>query len=164
CQTMKKLALTFSFALLTFDASADETDWLNFATDPNGSVVESVLFRNHGRLTFGEAEMVYEADGERRSIPYSGGAYIFFSAKAATGIEDVKSESSLSLVYSKEAQQIIVRGADAVSQIRLVSLQGSVLRTSSNSQTISTAGLSPVVLIATAVCKDKTITKKFTIK
>ncbi|MDE6806988.1 MAG: hypothetical protein K2I98_00805 [Prevotella sp.] len=161
---MKKTALICSFGLLAFDAIADETDWLNFATGPNGSVVESVFFRNHGKLMFGEAEMVYEDDGVRQSVPYSGGAYIFFSANAATGIEDVKSESSLSLVYSKEAQQIIVRGADAVSQIRLVSLQGSVLRTSSNSQTISTAGLSPVVLIATAVCKDKTITKKFTIK
>lgn len=163
-KTMKRTALICFFGLLAFDATADETDWLNFATGPNGSVVESVLFRNHGKLMFGETEMVYEDDGERLPIPYSGGAYIFFSAKAATGIEDVKSGSSLSLVYSKEAQQIIVRGADAVSQIRLVSLQGSVLRTSSNSQTISTAGLSPVVLIATAVCKDKTITKKFTIK
>lgn len=161
---MKKLALTFSLALLAFDASADETDWLNFAAGPNGSVVESVQFRNHGRLTFGETEMLYEADGERRSIPYSGGTYIFFSAEAPTVIEDAKQESGLSLVYSREAQQIVVRGADAASQIRLVSLQGSVLRTASNSQAISTEGLPPGVLIATAVCRDKTITKKFIIK
>ncbi|MDE7118563.1 MAG: hypothetical protein K2O61_08010, partial [Bacteroidaceae bacterium] len=138
---MKKLALTFSFALLAFDASADETDWLNFATDPNGSVVESVLLRNHGRLTFGEAGMVYEADGERRSIPYSGGAYIFFSAEAPTGITDVAQESGLSLVYSRESQQIVLKGADAASRICLVSLEGTVLRVSDKSQAISTVGL-----------------------
>ncbi|MDE5739315.1 MAG: T9SS type A sorting domain-containing protein [Bacteroidaceae bacterium] len=161
---MKKLALTFSFALLAFDASADETDWLNFATGPNGNVVESVLLRNHGRLTFGEAEMVYEADSERRSIPYSGGAYIFFSAEAPTGIVDARQESGLSLVYSRESQQIAVKGADAASRIRLVSLQGSVLRMVGNSSTISTVGLPSGVLIATAVCGGKTVTKKFIIK
>ena len=161
---MKKLALTFSFALLAFDASADETDWLNFATGPNGSVVESVLLRNRGRLTFGEAGMVYEADGERRSIPYSGGAYIFFSAEAPTGIGDARQESGLSLVYSREAQQIAVKGADAASRICLVSLEGAVLRVSDKSQAISTAGLPSVVLIATAICGVKTVTKKFIIK
>lgn len=163
-KTMKKTALIFCLALLAFDARADETDWLNFSTGPNGSVVESLFFRNHGKLMFGESEMVYEEGGERRPISYSGGAYIFFSAESATSIEDVKSDNSLSLVYSKELQQIVVTGADAVSQIRLVSLQGSILRTSSNSQTISTAGLTSGVLIATAVCKDKTVTKKLTIK
>lgn len=161
---MKKLALIISLALLAFDARADETDWLNFATGPGGSVVESVLFRNHGRLTFGETEMVYEADGERRLIPYSGGAYIFFSAEAPTVIEDAKLESGLSLVYSRETRQVVLKGADAASQIRLVSLEGSVLRVSNKSQTISTMGLPPGVLIATAVCRDKTITKKFIIK
>ena len=161
---MKKLALISAFSLLAFEARADGTDWLNFAAGPDGGVVESVLFRNHGRLTFGEAGMVYEADGERRSIPYSGGAYIFFSAAAPTGIKDAAQESGLSLVYSRESQQIAVKGADAASRIRLVSLEGAVLRVSDKSQAISTVGLPSGVLIATAVCGGKTVTKKFIIK
>ena len=160
---MKKLALISAFSLLAFEAGADGTDWLNFATGPNGSVVESVLLRNHGRLTFGEAGMVYEADGERRSIPYSGGAYIFFSAAAPTGIEAAP-ESGLSLVYSRESRQIAVKGSDAASRICLVSLEGAVLRVSDKSQAISTVGLPSGVLIATAVCGGKTVTKKFIIK
>ncbi|MDE6722290.1 MAG: T9SS type A sorting domain-containing protein [Bacteroidaceae bacterium] len=161
---MKKLALISTLALFAFEARAAETDWLNFATDPNGSVVESVLFRNHGRLTFGEAGMVYEADGERRSIPYSGGAYIFFSAEAPTGIADAAQESGLSFVYSRESRQIVLKGADAASRICLVSLEGAVLRVSDKSQAISTVGLPSGVLIATAVCGGKTVTKKFIIK
>lgn len=165
---MKKTVLICVLTLLAFDARADETDWLNFTTGPNGSIIESVFFRNHDKLTFGETEMVYETNGERRSISYLGGAYIFFSDKAMTGINDdverIMPESSLSLAYSKETQQIVVKGADTTSQICLISLQGSILRMASNSQTISTAGLVSGVIIATAVCKDKTITKKFIIK
>ena len=162
---MKKTALLYSLVLLSLDGRADETDWLNFSTGSDGSVVESVLFRSHGRLTFGETAMMYEDDGGRRTIPYSGGAYIFFSAEAPTGVEDVRREDGLSLVYLAESQQIAVRGgADAASRIRLISPQGSILRAASNSQTISTAGLSSGILIATAACGGKTITRKFIIK
>ena len=162
---MKKTALLCSLVLLSLDGRADEPDWVTFSTASAGSVVESVLFRSHGRLTFGETAMVYQDDGGRRAIPYSGGAYIFFSAEAPTGVEDIKPESSLSLVYSAESQQISVRGgADAASRIRLISPQGSVLRVASNSQTISTAGLPSGILIATATCGGKTITRNFIIK
>lgn len=162
---MKKTALLCSLVLLALDAWADETDWLNFSAGPNGSVVESVLFRSHGRLTFGETAMVYEDDGGRRAIPYSGSAYIFFSGEAPTGVEDVRSEGDLSLVYSAESQQIAVRGgSETAFRIRLISPQGSILRAASNSQTISTAGLPSGVLIVTVACGGKTITRKFIIK
>ncbi|MDE5739865.1 MAG: T9SS type A sorting domain-containing protein, partial [Bacteroidaceae bacterium] len=104
-------------------------------------------------------------DGGRRAIPYSGGAYIFFSAEAPTGVEDVRREGDLSLVYLAESQQIAVcGGADAASRIRLISPQGSVLRVANHSRTVSTEGLPSGILIATAACGGKTITRKFIIK
>ncbi|MCF0203290.1 MAG: hypothetical protein HUK08_08000 [Bacteroidaceae bacterium] len=161
---MKKVILPCFAVLVATTAMADSTDWLNFATGRDGTVVESVLFKNEGRLFFGDSEMTYSDSEGQKTIPYTG-TYIFFSATPATAIEDITTaKEGITLTYSRDSQQIVATGTEAVSQIRIVSLQGSLLRTATNAKSVSTSGLEQTIVIATAISNGKTITKKFTIK
>ena len=73
-------------------------------------------------------------------------------------------EAALWLNYSRDEQQISVVGMDEAAQIRVISLQGRVLRSASNAKAISTSDLEPQIVIATAISDGKTVSKKFIIK
>lgn len=139
------------------------TSWLNFSTGPKEDAIESILFRNNDKLIFNEDAMTYEGKGEHRIIPYSVSSCIFFSSESASRIENVKTED-VSISYSRETQQIFITGTDTVSQIRLVSIDGTALRITNNSTTISTIGLPAGLIITIAVCENITVVKKVIIK
>lgn len=161
---MKKTSLLIFLTLPTAIAKADKTDWLNFATGEGGEVEESVFFRSQGKLMFEEKEMVYEDSDVRKIIPYSAGKFIFFSETHQSGIDKTLAKTEISLDYSQETQNIILNSIDAAAQISLVSMEGLLLRTISDSQSISVAGLPQGIIIAIAECQNKTVAKKFILK
>ena len=168
---MNKLLLTCLAALtVSAAAMADSTDWMNFAVEKDGDVLESLRFKNGGKLTFGDDGMKYSDDEIEKTIPYTAKHIYFTETHTPTSIETIPvdeefgEEEALWLTYSRAEQQISVVGMDEALQIRLISLQGRVLRTVSNAKAISTSDLEPQIVIATAIAGEKSVSKKFIIK
>ena len=148
-------------------AMADSTDWMVFSVTKGGDIVESVRFKNGGKLTFSDTEMNYSDDETNKGIPYDA-THISFSSFKPTWIETIAADETPQeaawLTYSHNEQQISAVGMEEVAQIRLISLQGTLLRAVSNAKAISTSDLEPQIVIATAVGDGKTVSKKFIIK
>ena len=165
---MKKFLLSCLVGLTAVIAMADSTDWMNFAVEKNGDVIESLRFKNSGRLTFDDSGMTYSDDEGAKTIPYTAKHIYFSASQTPTSIETIAVESAPEeaalLTYSRNEQQISAVGMEEVAQIRLISLQGTLLRAVSNAKAISTSDLEPQIVIATAVGDGKTVSKKFIIK
>ena len=168
---MKKFTLFCLAAITAAAAMADTTDWMNFAVEKDGDVLESVRFKNGGKLTFGDDGIKYSDDETEKTVPYTAKHIYFSESQTPTWIETIpvdvapgEEEAALWLTYSRDEQQISVVGMDEAAQIRVISLQGRVLRSASNAKAISTSGLEPQIVIATAISDGKTVSKKFIIK
>ena len=149
-------------------AMADSTSWLHFAESAGGTHVESVQFKNGGKLTFDDSGMTYSDNVQEKTIPHTA-TYLYFGDSKVTAIESIAVEAAQDaeeawLTYSPETQQIMVSGMEEASQIRLISLQGTLLRAVYNASAITTADMPPSIVIATAVRNGKTVSKKIMIR
>ena len=164
---MKKLLLSCLAIFAASTAMADSTSWLHFAESAGGTHVESVQFKNGGKLTFDDSGMTYSDNEQEKTIPHTA-TYLYFSDSKVTDIESIAAEAAQQeeawLTFSPETQQIMVSGMEEASQIRLISLQGTLLRAVCNASAITTADMPPSIVIATAVRNGKTVSKKFIIR